>query len=468
MKKEIITLMMVATVMSVSSQSKVFYVELKDDVAITESPVLEYKQNVSFTEPTKGAVLTLFPEMKFQIIDGIGGTFNEIGGVALMALPQDEREKVMSNLFSESGANFSLCRTAVGSSDFGVDDYSYSEVANDYKMKHFSIDRERSSMIPYMQIALKYNPSMQLFASPWSPPAWMKYSGEMDKGDVMRDKNFLIDDPEIYKAYALYFSKYIEHYAKEGITVDRLLIQNENDIHTKYPSCVVPIDQMYEFISKYLRPQFEKDNIETEIWAGTFRTSGVLDGVEFVKNKKYLAAVEGVGIQYSTSDHISDMKYFAPEAKIMHTECKCYNRKNSNVQAFSRLEEIASYINYGVTNFVYWNMILNETGRSGWEWKQNSLINIDRETKKVTYNPDYAVMSLFSKFIRPGSVRIGSHTREEAITVMSGDNIYIFVKNDGKEVRNYDCRDRATKVIAKASVPAESIAVIVIPSSLAQ
>ena len=109
-------------------------------------------------------------------MEGIGGAFNEIGGEALMSLPEDQRNEVMKNLFSEDGAGFTFCRTAVGASDFGIDAYSYSEVEGDYKMKKFSIKREKTTLLPYIQMAYKYNPTLKLFASPRSPPGWMKES----------------------------------------------------------------------------------------------------------------------------------------------------------------------------------------------------------------------------------------------------------------------------------------------------
>lgn len=443
--------------LSASAQTKVFYVELKEGKEIPAQPIMEYKQA---NDGKGGQKIAVYPEVEFQTIEGVGGTFNEIGGVALMSIPKAEQEKVMANLFGKAGAQFPLCRTAIGASDFGVDAYSYSETPEDYKMKHFSIDREKTSVIPYIQMALKNNPDMVLFGSPWSPPAWMKHSGVMDKGITMPDKNKLKDDPKIYEAYALYFSKYVKAYAKEGITVDKVIIQNETDIHTGYPSCVMPPAQMYKFVADYLRPRFDKDKIKTEIWAGTFRTYGVLDALEFVANEKYLNSVDGIGIQYTSARYISDMNALSKGKPTMHTECNCHDGKNNVSQAFKRLDEVASYINNGIPNFAYWNMILNETTSSGWGWKQNSLINIDRTTKKVTYNPDYAVMSLLSKYMQPGGKRVASFCGETTISVKKDGKVYLFVQNSSDKVKNYTCTE-AGKKVAVATVPANSVAVIV-------
>lgn len=445
------------TVTSISAQTKVFYVELKKDKEISALPIQEYNQG---KENKQGEKLIIYPNVEFQEITGVGGAFNEIGGLALMALPKENREDVMGSIFSKDGAQFSVCRTAIGSSDFGTDAYSYAEVADDYKMEHFSIKREQKSVVPYIKMALKYNPEMTLFASPWSPPGWMKHSGLMDQGNKTPDKNHLKDEPGIYEAYALYFSKYVKAYAKEGITVDKLLIQNETDIHTKYPSCVMPPNQMYKFVADYLRPEFDKNKITTEIWAGTFRTHGVLDAIEFAGTEKYQNAVDGIGIQYTKTRYISDMNFLLKGKPTMHTEGNCFNGENTIEQAFTRLNEVASYINNGIPNYCYWNMILNETGNSGWGWKQNSLINIDREKQHVTYNPDYSVIALLSKYMQPGTKRIASYANGTLISVKNDDKVFLFVQNESDKDKNYICVENG-KTVATATVPAESVAVIV-------
>ncbi|MDB2385426.1 hypothetical protein N9V96_03025, partial [Polaribacter sp.] len=384
--------------------AKVYYVQLIEGQQIQANPIKE----IEAKSEGKGISVRIYPDITFQTIAGIGGAFNEIGGEALMSLSEEQQNDIMKNLFNEDGANFTVCRTAIGASDFGIDAYSYSEVPNDFKMKKFSIEREKNSVIPFIQMAYKYNPDMELFASPWSPPGWMKESGLMDRGEEFPEKNVLKGDPKIYKAYAKYFSKYVEAYAKEGISVDKIVIQNEQDISTKYPSCHMPPKQMGEFVINYLRPQFEKDNTPAEIWAGSFRTAKRLDGLEFVSNKEWRDSVDGIGVQYMNSRQVKNMEAVFPEIKFLHTEGNCYGGKNSVDQAFSRFNEVAGFINYGVPNFCYWNMILNEDSSSGWGWKQNSLIKINRKTKTVTYNPDYAAMALFGRFMKPGMKRVAS------------------------------------------------------------
>ena len=467
MKKKAINKVLLFTALCIFSaginaqwNSKVYYAEINTGKTISENPLEQYVSDGKETgkEPK---IITLYPDITYQTLEGIGGSFNEIGGEALKSLPQEMQDEVMKSMFDpDEGAGFTLCRTAVGASDFGIDAYSYSEKAGDYTMEHFSIDRDKKYVLPYIQSALKYNPDLSVFASPWSPPGWMKESGMMDRGVEFPKKNILIDKIEIYEAYALYFSHYIQAYAKEGVEIDRLIIQNEPDVHTKYPSCLMTPEKMATFARYFLRPQFKKDQLRGEIWAGTFRTAQQLDAIEFAANPKLRETVDGIGMQYTRPQYIQEMKQLYPEARMMHTEGACHHGENSIEHGIDRLEEVAGYINYGVPNYCYWNMILNETGESGWDWKQNSLININRETKKVTYNPDFAAMCLISRFLRPGSLRIASFSRSTLISVKDGEKIILLVSNPDAEANHYECRIGQESV--QVTVPANAISAIIL------
>lgn len=448
-------------VMWAQNQVEVNVLKLSGDLPNGEIPVQKIVPNKEVANK-RSRKIKLYPNIEFQTLEGIGGAFNEIGGEALMSLPANLQDQVITKLFStKDGAGFAFSRTAVGASDFGLDAYSYSEKPNDYKMKHFSIEREETTVIPYIQKAFDKNPDLKLFASPWSPPAWMKYSGYMDRGEEFPEQNRLKDEPKIYKAYALYFSKYIKAYAEKGIAIDRLVVQNETDANTKYPSCDMSVEQMSKFVKSYLRPQFKKDNIETEIWAGTFRTYGRIDAIELAANKENRKWFDGIGIQYTNGLYIQQTKDVYPEVKLMHTEGNCYNGKNTWEQASKRLGEVANYINRGVPNYCYWNMILNETTESGWGWKQNSLININRKEKTVTYNPDYAVMAFMGQYLVPGAKRIANFSRENLISVKHNGKLHVLVQNNTNEPQVYEYQIEHGQS-EKIEIPGQSLAAITI------
>lgn len=283
----------------------------------------------------------------------------------------------------------------------------------------------------------------------------------MDRGIEFPETNVLKDDPKIYKAYALYFAKYIEAYEAEGVDIERILIQNEQDINTKYPSCDMSVEQMVTFTRDYLRPTFEQRNIPCEIWAGTFRTHGEVAALELASKPEDLALFDGIGVQYTSARYILDQMILAPNTPLMHTECACKNGTNTIEHAKGRLSEVASYINGGSENFAYWNMILNETGKSGWEWRQNALITIDREAKSVTYNPDYAAMFLMSRYMRPGSVRIGNFIQDASVITVEQEGCYnILIQNSTTQPKQYNCT--IGEKIYHFELPAESLCAVVV------
>ncbi|PKQ65009.1 hypothetical protein BZG02_04005 [Labilibaculum filiforme] len=432
--KNLLTLISILFCVTVSAQQpsvKVYAVKLDKGQA---NPLIEVKQdNVDGKIAWKNRIY-MQPNVTFQTIEGIGGAFNEIGGEALLSLSKKEQEAVMNNMFAKDKAGFTFCRTAIGASDFGIDAYSYSMTADDFEMEHFSLDRDKKYVLPYIKSAFAINPNFTLFASPWSPPAWMKESGKMV--GLQKEGNRMKSDAKVKKAYAKYFVKYVQEYAKAGVKIDRICIQNENDADTKYPSCVFPAKEMVAFANQYMAPAFKKNKIKTKIYAGTFRASNQMDLMDFVQCKN-MEGIDGIGIQYTETKIINDARTLVPNMKIIHTEGDCYNGKNSVEEAGNRLKEVASYINSGSTNFTYWNMILNETTKSGWDWPQNSLINIDRKNGNVQYNPDYNAMYIISKFIQPGDVRIASVNRSNShpiITVKSPDGtIKVLVQNTNEK-----------------------------------
>jgi glucosylceramidase len=431
-----------------------YYVELPDGQAATTANPIQTGTVENWS--TWGEELTVDPEsILFSPLAGMGGAFNEQGGEAFMTLSETARQELAEALFNpETGAGLTLCRTAIGASDFGLSAYSYSEVSNDYTMAHFSIDRDTTSIIPFILAAQAENPELRMFASPWSPPAWMKVSGKMDEGDENPDDNVLIATNAIYDAYALYFSKYVQGYAANGVTIERIIVQNETDMNPGYPGCDMLPAQMSTLISDHIGPQFETDGLTTEIWAGSFR--GKRDDGKTFMTLENAGDADGVGLQYATDD-VGYISATYPDLAVMHTEGACEDGANSISQARDRFGEVIDWLYGGTENYCYWNMVLNETSASGWDWVQNSLVKVDRDTGVVTYNNDFAPMAIFGRFIRPGDrlLEVSSTDGLEAIAVENDEHLVVILQNNDASVvsRVINIAGRSVPV----ELPAESI-----------
>ena len=140
----------------------------------------EEKKIVFETSPTNHRLI--INDKCAQKIRGFGGCFNELGMIALDKTNQKDREKIFEDLFGESGLNLSFCRIPIGASDYALDWYSEDEHPDYYEMLFFGIERDRKYLIPYIKEAQKHHEGkMTFFASPWSPPTWMKYPAVYNK-----------------------------------------------------------------------------------------------------------------------------------------------------------------------------------------------------------------------------------------------------------------------------------------------
>ena len=146
---------------------------------------------------------------------------------------------------------------------------------------------------------------------------------------------------------------------------------------------------------------------EIEIFAGTIRdVPGYAE--EVLQDEVIKQFVKGAGFQYSSKEVVAASYNKNKELNLIHTEAPCHNGANSWEEAKEIFNDMLTYLGNGCKNYCYWNMILDETGFSSWDWKQNSMISINRETKEVVYNPEYYVMKHFSHVVKPGAIRIES------------------------------------------------------------
>lgn len=387
--------------------------------AFGESSLLKGDIGDQPNQPTRGAHLFINTKMEFQTIQGIGGAFSEQGGKALSSLPEEKQDEVAKALFEE---NLTYFRLPVGSSDFGLDAYSFNDTKDDFEMEHFSIDRDRNYVLPYMNACKKYCNDMKVHASPWAPPYWMKENQMPGSGSA------LIDTEENYTAYAKYVGCFLDAYKEAGFPISRYCIQNEPDVDPAYPSCQISAKQMGTFIP-YLSKHLSAKACDTEIWAGTFRSINGSSACEFLsENPDCISLIKGVASQYTMMQPLYEIGRNYPMLSQMHTESNCFHGENSWEQAIVLFLNIVEYYQAGCDTFTYWNMILNQESTSTWGWKQNSLVKIDEETHEIIYNPDYSIMSLAAKCMTAGSKRvIYSSMNKRGIAVTKPDGTMGFL-----------------------------------------
>lgn len=375
----------------------------------------------SYTEtPLKPNAQLQLNGQVYQTMNGFGGCFNEQGWRALGHLSEADRDALFSEMFAPDadGAKFGMCRLPIGGNDYSFDWYSLDEVPGDFELKHFSIDRDKQALIPYIKKALSYSDQIQLFASPWSPPTWMKNPPVYNWGK-------LIHTEENQRAYANYFIKFVKSYAQEGIRIHQVHLQNEPVANQKFPSCMWTGEELRDFIRDYWGPAFREAGLDTELWLGTINAPGcdyhrlifdkwATEDYDYFANT-VLSDPEALqyltGVSYQWGGKIAIQRTFEswyPRLRLMQTENECGFGDNTWEYAFYTWTMLKHYIGNGAESYLYWNLVLEPRGVSTWGDPQNAMITVDPNTRRYTLNPEYYVMKHFSSIIQRDAVRLGA------------------------------------------------------------
>ncbi|MBU3101801.1 MULTISPECIES: glycoside hydrolase family 30 protein [Clostridium] len=405
------------------------------------------------------------PQIK-QTIKGFGACFNEISWDILNQIDEDKRKSILDSLFSQKGCNFNIGRLPMGASDYALEWHSYDETSGDCELKDFTIKRDKEYLLPFVKEAINRNSDISFFASPWSPPTWMKTKKAYNFGT-------LIFEDENLQSYANYFIKYIEEYKKEGVVIEQIHIQNEPHADQKFPSCMWTGKEMRDFIKNYLGPIFKEKGIDTEIWLGTingpfvdFMLEGGAPFSQFydqcintiLSDKDARKYISGAGFQWGGKHVIEQVELSYPEIRLMQTENECGDGKNTWEHAEYVFGLFWHYLQHNVESYAYWNMVLPKGGVSTWGWEQNSMITIDEETKEVVYEPEFYVMKHFSHFVKQGAKKIvtkGHWTSNSLVFENPNGDIVVIVGNAMDNDREFTFKHKGitfSTVINKHSI----------------
>ena len=418
--------------------------------------------------------ITVYPNKSRQTIEGFGGCFNEKGWEALSVLSREERGAVMHRIFNPvDGLGFSICRVPIGANDYALDRYTLNETPFDYEMKNFSIERDRINLIPYIKDAMSIQPKLRLWASAWTPPTWMKDNRKFDSG------NFL-DDPKIYRAYALYLLKFIQAYRQESLPIEAVAVQNEPGTLTNYPSCDWTAVQYLSFIRDYLGPLFQKEEMYDAIMLGTFNQPKLAGhALTVLLDPQVRRFVSLAGMQWDSLSFMDQLKTAAPGLTVWQTETDCGNwfwlpnfkpdkPANDIFYAGFTWEKIRDWLKAGVTVYELWNMVLKPEGKnidSIRPWPQNSLITVDPATHAIRYTPLFGAIGSFSRFVPPGSRMIeteGISAEADVVAFLDPSGCVVIVLYNRKEA-SASIKVQVRRSVHAVNMPPQSFATLVVP-----
>jgi glucosylceramidase len=375
-----------------------------------------------------------------QRIEGFGGAFTEKGWEALSALPPARRDAAMAALFGAEGAAFSLCRTPIGANDISRKWYSYNETPDDFAMVNFSVANDQETLIPYIRAAMKHQPALKTWASPWSPPTWMKtgkhyaqapaWPGQPSNG-IRPDQlgkegadSFILED-RYFAAYALYFRRYIEAYRAAGVPISMVMPQNEFNSAQPFPSCCWTPEGLARFIPFLGK---EMGQVGVDIFFGTLERGNADLLTKVLTDPKAAPFIKGIGVQWAGKGALAEIRRRHPDLTIWGSEMECGVGTNDWHYARYAWGLMKQYFMNGASAWHYWNMVMPNGGLSGWGWPQNSLISVDTKAGTFRLNHEYHLMRHASQFIRNGAVRLPTDS------FFGFENQLAFRNPDGKVV----------------------------------
>jgi glucosylceramidase len=424
-----------ATKVSLEGKEATIYTTASDtELRLTET------DRVAFTpakQPLENEVSVFVnPRKSFQTLLGIGGAITDASAEVFASLPPEKQEEFLTAYYDkEKGIGYSLCRTPIHSSDFSSGSFTYIE-EGDKGLKTFTIAHDQTYRIPLIKKAIKAaGGSLLLYASPWSPPAFMKNNKNMLQGGKLL--------PEYFDAWATYYTKFIKAYEAEGIPVWGITIQNEPMAVQRWESCIYTAEEERDFLKNHLGPIMEREGLGDKkivVWDHNrdlinHRANTIFEDPEAAKY------AWGIGFHWYETwaggepmfSNLGNIKESFPTKNLLFTEGCQEGFRPDRYQYWKHAERygrsIINDFNQGTVGWTDWNILLNQKGGPNHVGNYCfAPIHGDTENGSLIYTPTYFYLGHFSKFIRPGAKRISTVSSRSHLLSTS------FINEDGSMV----------------------------------
>jgi glucosylceramidase len=374
------------------------------------------------------------PARTFQTILGIGGALTDAAAETFAKLPKPKQREILDAYFdAKSGIGYTLARTNIHSCDFSSGSYTYVS-EGDKNLKSFSVEHDKQFRIPFIkQVLTTAGDKLAIFASPWSPPAFMKTNNDMLHGGKLK--------PEFYQSWANYYTKFIKAYGQEGIPIWGLTIQNEPMATQKWESCIYSAEEERDFLKNYLGPTMKREGLGDKkiiVWDHNrdliYQRAGTI-----LSDPKAAQFVWGIGYHWyepwsggeQMFDNVRLVHETFPDKPLIFTEgcVDAFDPQKIGEWEFGERygRSMIQDFNSGSVGWTDWNVLLDERG--GPNHVNNfcfAPVHANTKTGELTYLSSYYYIGHFSKFVRPGAKRIASSPSRSQLLSAA------FINPDGK------------------------------------
>jgi glucosylceramidase len=399
---------------AIGKQVTVYTTADKTDHRISLTDTLSFKP---MGQPKETQICVFVdPARQFQTFLGVGGALTDASAETYAMLPKEKQREILNAYFDDQqGIGYKLARTNIHSCDFSSGSYTYVN-EGDKQLKSFSVEHDQQYRIPFIkQVLAATHGKLNIFASPWSPPAFMKDTNNMLRGGELK--------PEFYQSWANYYAKFIKAYQSEGIPVWGLSIQNEPMATQKWESCIYSAEQERDFLKNYLGPTLMREGLgDKKIIAWDHNRDLIYQRASTIlTDPKAAKFVWGIGYHWYEPwsggepmfDNVRLVHETFPDKHLIFTEgcVDSFDPQKINEWKFGEQygRSMINDFNNGTVGWTDWNILLDEKG--GPNHVGNfcfAPVHANTKTGELTYLSSFYYIGHFSKFIQPGARRIAS------------------------------------------------------------
>ncbi|QEY17129.1 glycosyl hydrolase [Cellvibrio sp. KY-GH-1] len=408
------------------------YTTAKDsNLRLSLSDTLSLKPAQQYPETDIAVIVN--PDIRYQKFIGIGGAVTDASAEVFAKLNRKKQNEFLQAYYnSDKGIGYTLLRTTIHSSDFSSGSYTYIK-EGDKELTSFSIDHDRKYRLPLIKKVLKAaGGEITTYVSPWSAPAFMK-----DTNNMLRGGKLL---PEYNAAWALYYTKFIKAYEKEGVPIWGLTVQNEPMAKQTWESMIYTAEDERDFLKNHLGPTLKNEGLGDKkiiVWDHnrdliSHRAHTIMSDPEAAKY------VWGIGFHWYETwtggqpmyKNVADVGKAYPNVNLMLTEATVEKFNPERYQYWPNGERYGDSLindfNAGAVAWTDWNILLDDKG--GPNHVGNfcfSPIHADAKGELI-YTPSYYYLGHFSKFIKPSAQRVSAVASRSVLQTTS------FINQDNK------------------------------------
>jgi glucosylceramidase len=364
--------------------------------------------------------IRLDPNQRYQQVLGFGAALTDASCYLLEQVDAVKRRAILEECFGASGMRFSVARTTIGSSDYSVSAYSYDEsTAPDPDLTHFSIDHDRTYVLPLLREARQVNPDLFYFSSPWSPPGWMKAGGSLLGGSMRK---------QYFPTYAKYFVKFLQSYSAEGVKIQAVTVQNEVDTDQdgRMPQALWGQEYEMDFVKQHLGPAMQQASLDTKIWILDHNYNLWGRAVDELSDPEVYRFVDGIAWHgyVGSPTAMTRVHDMFPEKHAYWTEGgPDYKDPHYATDWASWSSTFTGILRNWAKCIVAWNLVLDEDGRPDiGPFSCGGVVTLNSKTHEVSRSGQFHAFAHYSKVIQRDAMIFASSGEVPGIDHVAAEN----------------------------------------------